>query len=102
MLLLTELLPTHDSGWSHPFMNPDTPKTPREELESRLTALLLGELPSEQAFLLQEVIKRDPELAKVCERLKKTVELVRETEQPADKEAAPEPVKMSGEKRQKL
>jgi Mg-chelatase subunit ChlD len=85
-------------------MNPETPKTPREELELKLTALLLGELPSEQAFLLREIIRRDAELAKACERLKKTIELVRETEQPQEYvgEPAAEPVKMRDEKRQQL
>ena len=58
-------------------MNPETPKTPREELELKLTALLLGELPRDQAFLLQEVISRDPELAKLSERLKQTIAMVR-------------------------
>jgi len=30
-------------------MNPDSPKTPQEEMEMRLLALLLGELPKEEA-----------------------------------------------------
>ena len=65
-------------------MNPESPKTPREELEAKVTALLLGELPPDQAFLLREIIQRDPELAAVHDRLKKTVELVRETETAPD------------------
>jgi Mg-chelatase subunit ChlD/tetratricopeptide (TPR) repeat protein len=88
--------------------NAETPKTPREELELKLTALLLGELPSEQAFLLQEVINRDPELAKLSERLKQTIAMVRGTESPTEEVSAPEnktppePLKMREEKRQKL
>jgi Mg-chelatase subunit ChlD/anti-sigma factor RsiW len=88
--------------------NPQTPKTPREELELKLTALLLGELPSEQAFLLQEVINRDPELAKLSERLKQTIAMVRGTESQTEDVSAPEnktlpePLRMREEKRQKL
>ena len=37
-------------------MNPDSPLPPREELEAQLTALILGELPAEQAFVLGQAI----------------------------------------------
>ena len=85
-------------------MKPEAPKTPREELESKLTALLLGELPDEQAFLLKEIIQRDPELANVHEQLKKTIELVRETEQAPEKNTSAERAqpKLSEERRQQL
>ena len=44
-------------------MNPDTPMTPREETEMRLTALLMGELPPEEAAALHAQMAADPELA---------------------------------------
>jgi len=41
---------------------------------------LLGELPADQAAALQQAMAQDPELAKLYERLKQTIALVRETE----------------------
>ncbi len=65
-------------------MNPDFPTDPRQALEVSLTALLLGELPADQARFLRQAIAMDPELARLHQRLKKTIELVREVEkQPA-------------------
>ena len=46
-------------------MNSDKPKTPREELEASLTALLLGELPAEKAAALRELMAKDAELVKL-------------------------------------
>ena len=60
-------------------MNPDFPPDPREALEASLTALLLGELPHEQAAALHQKLAQDAELAKLYERLKHTINLVRET-----------------------
>jgi Mg-chelatase subunit ChlD len=85
-------------------MNPETPKTPREKLEARLTSLLLGELPHDQAAVLHQKLAEDAELAKLYARLKQTVSVVRETlhsppEQTADQ---PVPLKLTGERRQKL
>ena len=59
-------------------MNPDKPLTPREELEIRLTAMLMGELPAEEAAALQGQIARDPELAALHARLRQAMELLRE------------------------
>lgn len=59
-------------------MNPDSSLTPQEELEARLTALLLGELSPAEAEEARQAIARDPELAKLHERLKVTIGLVRE------------------------
>ena len=41
------------------FLNPNMPRQRKEELEARLTALLLGELPAEEAAALRELIARD-------------------------------------------
>ena len=85
-------------------MNPDLPHNSREELEAGLTALLLGELPPEQAAQLRRAIEQDAALAALHQRLKLTIDLVRETAvQPAGQTAAP-PVllKLSDRRRQEL
>ena len=85
-------------------MNPDSPIDPRAAFESSLTALLLGELPHEQAAALHQKLAQDAELAKLYERLKQTIDLVRETvASPAAQTAdQPAPLKLSEERRQKL
>lgn len=83
-------------------MNPDQPS--REQIEARITALLLGELPPEEAELLRWMIAQDPELQKLHRRLEIAVGLVRETvAQPAESSAEKiMPRKLSDERRQKL
>src|SRR2546430_816117 len=84
-------------------MNPDLPKNPRDELEAKLTALLLGELPADEAFTLGRAIEQDPELAKTLERLKQTIKLVRETEAPIPGQVLQStPLKLSDKRRQAL
>src|SRR4051812_10113787 len=85
-------------------MNSDSPKKSREELEAQLTALILGELPAEQAFALGRAIEQDAELAKLYERLKQTIQLVRQTEASPTGQTAtqPAPLKLSDERRRKL
>ena len=83
-------------------MNPDQPS--REQIEARLTALLLGELPAEEAELLRWTISQDAELQKLHNRLKLAIGLVRETiAHPAESSAEKAvPRKLSDERRQKL
>ena len=85
-------------------MNPETPKPNREEIEVRLTALLLGELPPSEAELLRWNIAQDTQLAQLHDRLKNAMNLVREVashpEEPAAKPGAP--LRLSDERRQKL
>jgi len=80
------------------------PRQRKEELEARLTALLLGELPAEEAAALRELIARDVQLVELHERLKRAMDLVREAAatgaEPATAQAAP--LKLSNERRQKL
>ncbi len=57
-------------------MNPEQPS--REQIEARITALLLGELPAAEAELLRWTISQDPELQKVHDQLKLTIGFVRE------------------------
>jgi Mg-chelatase subunit ChlD len=84
-------------------MNPESP-TPREQLEARLTALLLGELSEDEAAALREIIARDARLAALHARLKETIDLVREAAVvPAEMtEEKPAPVRLGEERRQKL
>jgi len=69
-------------------------------LEASLTALLLGELPHEEAAALHQKLAQDAELAKLYERLKQTVNLVRETvASPATQTAdQPTPLKLSDQR----
>ncbi|MCL4785538.1 MAG: von Willebrand factor type A domain-containing protein [Verrucomicrobia bacterium] len=85
-------------------MNPDSPKTPREELELRLTALLLGELPEAEAAAWRAAIATNPELAKLHDRLKQTISLVREATAKVTEPAAEQatPLQLSEERREKL
>ena len=85
-------------------MNSETPNTPREEMEARLTALLLGELSAEEAASVRDAIAQDVELTQLHERLKQTVGLVRETvASPVGELAAkPEELKLSAGRREKL
>src|SRR5262245_13113623 len=85
-------------------MNPEIPQPLRKELEASLTALLLGELPPEKAAALREVMEKDAELARMYERLKVAIDLVRETTHApaAQMSAQAAPLKLSDSKRQKL
>ena len=71
-------------------MNLDANPNPRDVLEARLTALLLGELSPEEAAAVRQAIAQDPELARLHERLKQTIALVREATAPASA-GQPEP-----------
>jgi Mg-chelatase subunit ChlD/type II secretory pathway pseudopilin PulG len=85
-------------------MNPDFPQNEREQLEAKLTALLLGELSADEAIEMGKAMERDPQLAALYERLKVTIGLVRESAvQPAaETNAQSKPLKMSSERREKL
>jgi len=83
-------------------MNPDNFSP--DEIEIRLTALLLGELPVEEANALRRAIAQDAGLAKRHERLKRTIEFTREavaTPAGPSKESAPS-LKLSDERRKVL
>lgn len=83
-------------------MNSDAPKSLREELEARLCALLLGELPADEAALLREILAHDAELAKLHDRLKQTIDLVRETARSEVDTATQEVLQLSEERRRRL
>jgi Mg-chelatase subunit ChlD len=59
-------------------MNPEPPNLPPSDPEVRLTALLLGELPPDEAAAVQQDLTRNPELARLHARLAQTIGLVRD------------------------
>ncbi len=81
-------------------MNPDAPLTPHEELEIRITALLMGQLPPDEAAALEAQIAADPELAKLRAHLSRAVELLREARRLP--ESAAGPLQLSKERRDAL
>jgi Mg-chelatase subunit ChlD len=85
-------------------MNSDSPHSQREELEARLTALLLGELSAAEATTVRHAIEQDAELAQLYERLERTINLVQEAAaSPIEHAAEPSTVlKLSEENRQRL
>ncbi len=85
-------------------MTPDFPQNDREQLEAKLTALLLGELPAHEAAALHSAMDDDPDLAELYERLKQTIALVREStaNPPAQTGPQPAPLKLSADRREKL
>ena len=85
-------------------MNFEPQKDSPEELEANLTALLLGELPPQQAEALRQTIRQDENLRLLYERIKLTIDLVRETSaSPAGQtQAQPASPKLSSARREKL
>jgi Mg-chelatase subunit ChlD len=85
-------------------MTPNSPNTPREELEARITALLLGELAAEEAASLRQAIAQDAELSRLHDRLRQAVGLVRETVTSPEQAAlaSPDAPKLSPDRRAAL
>ena len=83
-------------------MNPDAPLNPREETELRLTALLMGQLPPDEAAALEAQIAADPALAALHARLRHAAELLREATALPEPAAAPVPARLSDERRERL
>jgi len=83
-------------------MNPDQPS--REQIETRITALLLGELPADEAALLRYTISQDPALKKLHDQLESALPLVREAaKHPAEALVEkPAPLKLSANRREQL
>ena len=68
----------------------------------QLTALLMGELPPEEAAALQARMATDPELAALHGRLRKATELLREASALPAPAASPAPVQLSSKRRAQL
>ena len=83
-------------------MNPYQPS--REDIELRITMLLLGELSAEEAEALRRTIAQDATLKKLHDELQATIGLVRVVEKnPADASSENSaPLKLSDERREKL
>lgn len=81
---------------------PEKTPTPREELEMRLTALLMGQLPPEEAAALEAQVAADPALTALKARLRKAIELLREASNEPAAPASETPVQLSSERRARL
>jgi anti-sigma factor RsiW len=83
-------------------MNPDQPS--REQIEVRITALLLGELPPDEAQLLRYTMAQDPALQALHDELELAMGLVREAaKHPAEEAVARSaPLRLSAERRRIL
>ncbi|MBI1178580.1 DUF3520 domain-containing protein [bacterium] len=83
-------------------MNPERPTDPREQMEVRITALLLGEASAFEEAELLEAIKADPELEAYYEDMRRMVKQVQETLQLAPVEHHAEQPKLSEKRREQL
>ena len=86
-------------------MNSESPRTPREEIEIRITAMLMGELSPDEAAALQIQIAADAELTALHTRLRRAAGFVREASGFGEKSAQPapsQPAQLSAERRARL
>lgn len=85
-------------------MSFESPESPRDAMEARLTALLLGELSAEEEGTLRAALAQDAALAQLHERLARTLGLVREAAGSLREETTPaaEALRLSAERRGKL
>ena len=85
-------------------MNVDSPQHIPEGIEARISAMLLSELTASEEAEVRRAIERDPDLARMHERLKRAVELIREAVPPPAEIAVANQTlpQMSEERRQKL
>jgi uncharacterized protein YegL len=75
-------------------MKTDFSKLPREEVEARITSMLFGEMPADEARELMEFVAGDVELMRLHDELKATISLVQEASRSAES--------LSERKREKL
>ena len=78
------------------------PQSPGEELEIRITALLMGELSPDEAAALQTQIAGDAALTALHARLRRAVELLREASAIPEQPALQEPLRLSSGRRERL
>lgn len=85
-------------------MSFESPQSPRDAMEARITALLLGELSAEEEGTLRAALAQDAALAQLHERLARTLGLVREAAGSLREETTPpaEALRLSAERREKL
>src|SRR3954468_10834150 len=77
-------------------MKTDFSKLPREEIKARITTMLLGEMPADEAAELREYIIYDDALQKLHDDLKQTISLVTEVS------AQEQPMQLAAGRREKL
>jgi Mg-chelatase subunit ChlD len=85
-------------------MNPDAPRDAREELEIRITAMLMGQLSPEESVELEAQIATDPELRALHSRLRRAAELLRESRafRETAASASTTPLRLSQARREQL
>src|SRR5262245_18912711 len=83
-------------------MSPDEPLTPDEELEIRITAMLMGELSSDEAAALRAQMTARPELTAMHDRLSAAFSLLRAASRLADAVNESMPATLSHDRREQL
>lgn len=83
-------------------MNYDKPLNPGEELEIKVTALLMGELSSNEVAELREQMTGNADLRALHERLARAFDLIRAAVPLDDKIEQITPARLSNEKRERL
>ncbi len=83
-------------------MNPERPTDPREQMEVRITALLLGEASAFEEAELLDAIKQNPQLASYYDEMRRMVNQIEATVQSAPLETVAERPRLTDEKRAKL
>jgi Mg-chelatase subunit ChlD len=83
-------------------MNSDKPSNPGEELEIKITALLMGELSSDEASALREQLAGNAELQSLHTRLTNAFDLLRAAVPLDDKIEQITPARLSNERRERL
>jgi Mg-chelatase subunit ChlD len=83
-------------------MNPNESLTPGEELEIRITALLMGELSPEESTALRAQVSDNPELQSLHGRLSRAYDLLRAATPLCETVDPAAPVRLSSERRERL
>jgi len=85
-------------------MNPEKPSPPPDDFETKITALLLGELAPADADAVQQAIAADPALAAIRDRLQQALPFVRQAVTPAASPAtaAADQPRLSAKRRKQL
>lgn len=83
-------------------MNSDKPLTPGEELEIRITAMLMGELSPDESAALRERLAATPELQALHTRLARAYDLLRAAVPLGDTIEHLTPARLSNERRERL
>lgn len=83
-------------------MNSEKPLTPGEELETRITALLMGELSPDEAATLRSQLAENADLQALHARLSNAFDLLRAAAPLGDTSVQSQPARLSNERRERL